>query len=101
MFILKFFGSVIVLFMFLGLLFAIFGLVIAQTFFKDLSRFFNTDEHGNIKQSPRPKNSSRTTNKRPKQSSKEIPTISECSKCGTYYTEVPEDGKCSSCGAKL
>lgn len=91
MIILKLFGSIILLFMFLGLIFVLFSLLIAQSFISDLGRFFNSENN---------KDEDNSRSKKQTKSSKEIPTIAQCPKCGTYYAEIPESGKCS-CGEKL
>jgi len=99
MFILKFFGSIILLLMFLGFLFVLFGLFIAQNFLKDFSKFFGTENNPPFNEDN--PNENKASKRSKKQSSKEIPTISQCPHCNTYYTEKPEDGICTSCGKKL
>lgn len=92
MIIFKLFGSIILLLMFLGLIFVVFGLFIAQSFMSDLGKFFSKNDNDEL-------NDSFNSNTK-KRNSEKVHTIYECPKCGTYYAEMPEDGKCS-CGAKL
>lgn len=112
MIIFKLFGSIVLLFLFLGLVFVLFSLVIAQSFISDLGKFFTPGENQGddndeyINQSSTFKKNTFNMGKqnqarrKAKKSSKNIPTIAQCPKCGTYYAEIPEDGKCS-CGEKL
>lgn len=85
MFILKFFGSIIILFVLLGIIFVVLSFIIAQSFFADIFKSFDKKN---------------TRNDDFLNNDKNIPTMYQCKKCGTYYAEMPKDRKCS-CGEIL
>ena len=88
MFILKFFASLFLLFFAIAFIIIIIGLLITRSFLSDvnesLSKKFNGDDISN----------------KTKNNTSDIPNAIECSKCGTFYAEMPKDKKCS-CGAYL
>ena len=89
MIIIKFFASIILLFFAIVLFFVIISFLLAKNFLSDvndsLAKKFNNES---------------TSNNQYSNNSDEIPSAIECSKCGTFYAQMPENNLCS-CGNKL
>jgi 6,7-dimethyl-8-ribityllumazine synthase len=89
MFILKFFASIFLLFIFAAILIMVVMFILAKNFVSDVNdslkdKFEDQDTQNNQKFD----------------NSSNIPSAIECPLCGTFYAEMPKDGRCS-CGAKL